>query len=175
MGQASGEAGRRLGLQGPPLAGSLLACSPAPLTSAREGQGSASSLTPSSGREGSGPQPTAWEGAMLPWPSEGLPSPRCPVGIRGRPQPWGELLAEATRTARRHGQAGSAPAHHGEARGVTRSWCRAGGRPGWEETVLDHKTVEETAEEKGLARLHEKEGFLNIQKKRLWPRLSLVE
>ena len=83
MGQASGEAGRRLGLQGPPLAGSLLACSPAPLTSAREGQGSASSLTPSSGREGSGPQPTAWEGAMLPWPSEGLPSPRCPVGIRG--------------------------------------------------------------------------------------------
>ena len=48
-------------------------------------------------------------------------------------------------------------------------------RPGWEETVLDHKTVEETAEEKGLARLREKEGFLNIQKKRLWMRLSLVE
>lgn len=58
---------------------------------------------------------------MLPWPREGLPSPRCPVGIRGRPQPWGELLAEATRTVRRYGQVGSAPAHHGEARGVTRS------------------------------------------------------
>lgn len=64
MGQAGGEAGGRPELQGPPLAGPLLARSPVPRppTSAR-GQGSASSLAPPPGREGSGPQPTAWEGA----------------------------------------------------------------------------------------------------------------
>ena len=160
MGQAGGEAGGRPELQGPPLAGPLLARSPVrrPPTSAREGQGSASSLAPPPGREGSGPQPTAWEGRVAP-AREGLPSPRHPAGIRGRPQPWGELH----------------PARHSEACGVTRSWCGAGGRSGWEETVLDHKAVEETAEEEGPGRLREKEGFLSMQSKRLWPRLPLVE
>lgn len=87
MGQASGEAGGRPGLRGPPLIGPLLARCPAPATSMREGQGSASAPAPSPGREESGPQPTAWEGAVWPWPCRGLPSPRHLAGAEGALSP----------------------------------------------------------------------------------------
>lgn len=95
MGQAGGEVGGRPGLRGPPLTGPLLARCPVPPTSVREGQGSASALAPSPGREGSGPQPTAWEGAVLPPALQGPAFTPLPRGGQRAPSALGRAAGQS--------------------------------------------------------------------------------
>ena len=101
---------------------------------------------------------------MLPLALQGPAFTLPPRGGQRAPSALGRAAGQSHEDGTGPRPGGVCTRHHGEAHAVPWHWYRAGGRPGREETVLDHKAVEKTAEEKGLACLHRKEGFLTSRK-----------